>query len=76
VIAKQGVDISADESNPLKAPHGQTKLDRWMEALLGDSLPKHFGSGWLSGVFGVLLGLGSFLAVLALPGEFPISAEG
>ena len=56
--------MSANESNPLKAPHGQTKLDRWMEALLGDSLPKHFGSGWLSGVFGVLLGLGSFLAVL------------
>ncbi len=56
--------MSASESNPLKAPHGQTKLDRWMEALLGDSLPKHFGSGWLSGVFGVLLGLGSFLAVL------------
>ena len=56
--------MSASESNPLNAPHGQTKLDRWMEALFGDSLPKHFGSGWLSGVFGVLLGLGSFLAVL------------
>ena len=35
-----------------------------MEGLLGDSLPKHFGSGWWSGVFGLLLGLGSFLAVL------------
>ena len=56
--------MPANEPNPPTAPHGQTKLDRWMEALLGDSLPKHFGSGWLSGVFGVLLGLGSFLAVL------------
>ena len=64
MTTKQGINMSATESNPLKAPHGQTKLDRWMEALLGDSLPKHFGSGWLSGVFGVLLGLGSFLAVL------------
>lgn len=36
-----------------------------MEALLGDSLPKHFGSGWWSGVLGVLLGAGSFLTVLA-----------
>ena len=56
--------MPASELNPPTAPHGQTRLDRWMESLLGDSLPKHFGSGWLSGVFGVLLGLGSFLAVL------------
>src|SRR5215510_30036 len=56
--------MPANESNPLKAPHGQTNLDRRMEALLGDSLPKHLGSGWWSGVFGVLLGTGSFLAVL------------
>src|SRR5687767_12918220 len=46
MIAKQGVNMSASESNPLQAPHGQTRLDRRMQALLGDSLPKHFGSGW------------------------------
>jgi hypothetical protein len=49
--------MPANEPNPPPAPHGQTNLDRRMEALLGDSLPKHFGSGWWSGVFGVLLGL-------------------
>jgi hypothetical protein len=56
--------MPANEANPPTASHGQTNLDRRMEALLGDSLPKHLGSGWWSGVFGVLLGLGSFLTVL------------
>jgi Hemin uptake protein hemP len=57
--------MSAHTSQPPPtAPHGQTNLDRRMEVLLGDSLPKHFGSGWFSGVFGVLLGTGSFLTVL------------
>src|SRR5687768_7149182 len=56
--------MSVNEPSPQTAPHGQTRLDRRMESLLGDSLPQHLGSGWLAGVFGVLLGLGSFLAVL------------
>ena len=43
--------MSATESNQPAVPHGQTNLDRRMEAHLGDSLPKHFGSGWFSGVF-------------------------
>jgi lathosterol oxidase len=32
--------------------------------LLGDTFPKHFGSGWWSGIAGVFLSCGSFLAVL------------
>jgi hypothetical protein len=56
--------MAADKPSPLTAPIGQTNLDRRMEALLGDPLPKHLGSGWWSGVFGVILGLGSFLTVL------------
>jgi lathosterol oxidase len=41
-----------------------TALDRIAERLLGDSLPKHFGTGWFSGLAGVLLSFGSFMAVL------------
>lgn len=43
---------------------GQTRLDRAAERLLGDHLPKHFGTGWFSGLVGLFLSLGSFLAVL------------
>ena len=43
---------------------GQTRLDRTVERLLGDNFPKHFGTGWFSGLLGVFLSLGSFLAVL------------
>jgi lathosterol oxidase len=49
--------------NPQEQP-GRTELDRAAERLLGDSLPKHFGTGWFSGLLGVFLSLGSFLAVL------------
>ncbi|MDP2148417.1 MAG: sterol desaturase family protein [Parvibaculum sp.] len=41
-----------------------TWLDRRVEQLLGDALPKGFGTGWYSGVAGVLLSVSSFLAVL------------
>ncbi len=43
---------------------GQTRLDRAAERLLGDHLPKHFGTGWFSGLVGLFLSFGSFLAVL------------
>ena len=43
---------------------GTTRLDRAMERLLGDRLPKGFGTGWYSGIAGVFLSAGSFLAVL------------
>ncbi len=43
---------------------GQTRLDRAAEKLLGDNFPKHFGTGWFSGLLGLFLSFGSFLAVL------------
>lgn len=45
-------------------PPGQTRMDRFFERLLGDNLPKHFGTGWFSGLLGLFLSAGSFLAVL------------
>lgn len=46
-----------------------TALDRWFERLLGDHGPQTFGSGWFSGLLGLILGLGSFCAVLVF--QFP-----
>ncbi len=43
---------------------GQTRLDRAAEKLLGDNFPKHFGTGWFSGLLGLFLSFGSFLAVM------------
>jgi sterol desaturase/sphingolipid hydroxylase (fatty acid hydroxylase superfamily) len=57
-------DKRAEAALPQNGLAGQTKLDRQMELLLGDNLPKHFGTGWFSGLFGLLLAFGSFLAVL------------
>ena len=57
-------DKRADAALPQNGLAGQTELDRQLERLLGDNLPKHFGTGWFSGLFGLLLAFGSFLAVL------------
>jgi sterol desaturase/sphingolipid hydroxylase (fatty acid hydroxylase superfamily) len=46
-----------------------TRLDLWFERVLGDRGPQHFGSGWFSGLIGLLLGAGSFFAVLVF--HFP-----
>jgi hypothetical protein len=46
-----------------------TRLDLWFERALGDRGPQHFGSGWISGLIGLLLGAGSFFAVLVF--HFP-----
>lgn len=54
----------AAPGNPPAAATRHTKLDRWFERTLGDHGPQHFGSGWLSGLIGLLLSLGSFCAVL------------
>jgi lathosterol oxidase len=47
----------------------KTWLDRAAEDLLGDRLPKHFGTGWYSGLLGLFLSVGSFIAVLVF--HFP-----
>ena len=51
------------------APRRHTRLDLWFERVLGDHGPQHFGSGWFSGLAGLLLSLGSFCAVLVF--QFP-----
>ena len=56
--------MSEEASAANARPAGQTALDDQMEQLLGDNLPKHFGTGWFSGLLGLLLAFGSFLAVL------------
>lgn len=48
---------------------GHTRLDLWFERVLGDHGPQHFGSGWFSGLLGLLLGAGSLAAVLVF--HFP-----
>ncbi len=46
-----------------------TVVERWLANMLGDRLPRHVGSGWISGVVGVFLGAIAFGAVLVL--HFP-----
>jgi sterol desaturase/sphingolipid hydroxylase (fatty acid hydroxylase superfamily) len=41
-----------------------TWLDRAAERMLGDGLPKQFGTGWFSGIAGLFLSVACFLAVL------------
>jgi sterol desaturase/sphingolipid hydroxylase (fatty acid hydroxylase superfamily) len=53
--------------DPKRTTH--TRLDLWFERVLGDHGPQHFGSGWFSGLIGLLLGAGSFFAVLVF--HFP-----
>lgn len=48
----------------LTPKRSHTRLDLWFERVLGDHGPQHFGSGWFSGLIGLLLGAGSFCAVL------------
>src|SRR6187200_2481688 len=56
-------------NRPGDPDRGYTQLDRWFENMLGDRGPQHFGSGWFSGLVGLLLGAGSLLAVLVF--HFP-----
>ncbi|MGE0339971.1 MAG: hypothetical protein AB7O79_08830, partial [Xanthobacteraceae bacterium] len=51
-------------ASPGDPDRSYTRLDLWFEHVLGDRGPQHFGSGWFSGLIGLLLGAGSFFAVL------------
>lgn len=46
-----------------------TATERWLARALGDDLPRHPGSGWISGVVGVFLGAIALGAVVVL--HFP-----
>ncbi|MDP3896957.1 MAG: sterol desaturase family protein [Mesorhizobium sp.] len=54
---------------PAEPSTRHTRLDLWFERALGDRLPQHLGSGWLSGLLGLLLSAGAFCAVLVF--RFP-----
>jgi sterol desaturase/sphingolipid hydroxylase (fatty acid hydroxylase superfamily) len=56
-------------NSPDNPARKHTRLDLWFERMLGDRGPQHFGSGWISGLIGLLLGAGSFFAVLVF--HFP-----
>lgn len=43
--------------------------EQWLARVFADGRPCHFGSGWLSGVLGIVLGLLALLSVLCL--HFP-----
>lgn len=43
--------------------------EQWLNRTLGDDAPRRFGSGWISGVLGIVLALLALLAVLCL--HFP-----
>lgn len=58
-----------DSGRAARQPERPTALDLWFERVLGDDLPQGFGTGWFSGLAGLLLSAGSFFAVLVF--HFP-----
>lgn len=46
-----------------------TPVERWLARALGDELPRHPGTGWISGIVGVFLGVVALGAVVVL--HFP-----
>lgn len=43
--------------------------EQWLARIFADDRPRHFGTGWISGVLGIVLGLLALFAVLCL--HFP-----
>ncbi|MEQ5786738.1 sterol desaturase family protein [Erythrobacter sp. NFXS35] len=52
-------------SNPASRP----TAEQWLARVFADAAPRHFGTGWISGVLGIVLGLLAWFAVLCL--HFP-----
>ena len=50
-------------------PASRASAERWLARVFADDRPRHFGTGWLSGVLGIVLALLALLAVLCL--HFP-----
>ena len=61
----------ADEDQPTAAPGARpgAGTEQWLAALFADAAPRRFGTGWISGILGVGLGLLAVFAVLCL--HFP-----
>lgn len=50
-------------------PAPSPSAEQWLARVFADDRPRHFGTGWLSGVLGIMLALLALLAVLCL--HFP-----
>ena len=49
-------------------PASRLSAEQWLARVFADAAPRHFGTGWLSGVLGIVLGLLALFAGLpALP---------
>ncbi|MCZ8369566.1 MAG: sterol desaturase family protein [Porphyrobacter sp.] len=53
----------------MDAPSPRLTAEQWLARLFADDRPRHLGTGWLSGLLGIVLGLLALLAVLCL--HFP-----
>jgi lathosterol oxidase len=53
----------------MEQPAPRLTAEQWLARFFADGRPRHFGTGWLSGVLGIVLGLLAILAVLCL--HFP-----
>lgn len=53
----------------MQEPAPRLTAEQWLARVFADGRPRHFGTGWLSGVLGIVLGLLALLAVLCL--HFP-----
>jgi len=54
---------------PMEQPAPRLTAEQWLARVFADGRPRHFGTGWLSGVLGIVLGLLAIFAVLCL--HFP-----
>jgi sterol desaturase/sphingolipid hydroxylase (fatty acid hydroxylase superfamily) len=53
----------------MERPTQHLTPEQWLARVFADAAPRQFGTGWLSGVLGIVLGLLALLAVLCL--HFP-----
>jgi sterol desaturase/sphingolipid hydroxylase (fatty acid hydroxylase superfamily) len=53
----------------MEQPAPRLTAEQWLARVFADGRPRHFGTGWLSGVLGIVLGLLAIFAVLCL--HFP-----
>ncbi|WP_068863356.1 sterol desaturase family protein [Erythrobacter dokdonensis] len=53
----------------MEKPIPAQTAEQWLARVFADDRPRHFGTGWISGVLGIVLGLLALLAVLCL--HFP-----
>ncbi|QZH74744.1 MAG: sterol desaturase family protein [Erythrobacter sp.] len=63
-VAGASQNLSAQGESP-----SADGAERWLERTFADAAPRRFGSGWISGVLAVFLGLLALIAVLCL--HFP-----